>query len=252
MKVLLSPAKSLDYTTEAPTEKQTLPVFLEMSQKVHKVLVKKKPKQLSELMSISANLADLNWQRNQAWQLPYPEGEAKQAVYAFNGDVYSGLDAYTIAQDKQESMQNTLLILSGLYGLLQPLDLILPYRLEMGTQLPIGKKKNLHEFWKTTLTKYLNDQLVAGELLVNLASKEYSGAVDFKKIKHTVITPEFKDYKDGNLKIISFYAKKARGLMSRYIIDNSIETVEGLKGFDYEGYRFDANLSTATNLIFTR
>ena len=252
MKVLISPAKSLDFTTPTPIDKYTVPRFLDASQKVHRVLVKKSPKQLSDLMSISDSLAQLNWERNQKWIVPFPEKEAKQAVFAFNGDVYTGLDAYTLSEDKINSAQNTLRILSGLYGILLPLDQILPYRLEMGTQLPIGKAKNLHEFWKTKLTTSLNNEMEKGELLVNLASKEYAGAIDFKKIKNQVITPEFKEYKDGNLKIISFYAKKARGLMSRYIIEHNIESTDDLKGFDYEGYAWEVKLSTDTQLIFTR
>lgn len=252
MKVLLSPAKSLDFETLVPTSKQSESHFLDEAQKVHKVLVRKKPKQLSELMKISDKLAELNWQRNQDWQVPFPEGEARQAVYAFNGDVYTGLDVYNLPEDKIDSLQDTVRILSGLYGVLQPLDMILPYRLEMGTKLPVSRKKNLYEFWKVKLTKYLNEELQEGELLVNLASKEYATAVDLKKIKSTVIAIEFKDYKNGKLKIISFFAKKARGVMARYIVDNNIQTIAELKEFDIDGYGFDAGLSTDVQLVFTR
>lgn len=252
MKVLLSPAKSLNFDKAIPTNKQSQSQFLADSQKVHKALVKKKPKELAELMGISDKLADLNWQRNQDWRVPFPEGIARQAVYAFDGDVYVGLDVYTLPEEKVDNLQGTLRILSGLYGLLKPLDMIMPYRLEMGTKMAIGAKKNLYEFWKTKLTKELNEELAEGELLVNLASKEYATAIDLKKIKGTVIFPEFKDYKDGKLKIISFFAKKARGLMARYIIDNNVDSVEGLKGFNVEGYAFDESLSTNTQLVFTR
>lgn len=252
MKVLLSPAKSLDYATAVPTTKLSESAFLADSQKVHKVLVKKKPKELAELMKISDKLADLNWQRNQDWQIPFPEGTARQAVYAFNGDVYTGLDVNTLPEEKVDLMQDTVRILSGLYGMLKPLDLMMPYRLEMGTKMPIGTKRNLYEFWKSKLTKELNVELKEGELLVNLASKEYATAVDLKKINSKVISPEFKDYKNGKLKIISFFAKKARGLMARYIIDNNIDSVEGLKGFNVDGYAFDESLSTETQLVFTR
>ncbi|MCB9425507.1 MAG: peroxide stress protein YaaA [Flavobacteriales bacterium] len=252
MKVLLSPAKSLNFDKAIPTNKQSQSQFLTDSQKVHKVLVKKKPKELAELMGISDKLVNLNWQRNQDWQVPFPEAIARQAVYAFDGDVYVGLDVYTLPDDKIDALQDTVRILSGLYGMLKPLDVILPYRLEMGTKLPIGTKKNLYEFWKTKLTKELNEELTEGELLVNLASKEYATAIDFKKIKGTVISPEFKNYKNGKLKIISFFAKKARGLMARYIIDNNIDSVEGLKGFNVDGYAFDESLSTNTQLVFTR
>jgi cytoplasmic iron level regulating protein YaaA (DUF328/UPF0246 family) len=166
--------------------------------------------------------------------------------------VYQGLDVYTLGEDKLGVLQGKLRILSGLYGLLQPLDLMQPYRLEMGTTLPIGKNKNLYEFWKKTITKALNEELTKDELFVNLASNEYFSAVDTKTLKVPVITPEFKDFKDGKLKMISFFAKKARGLMVRYIIDNDIETLEGLKGFNYEGYSFDASLSSGNKLVFTR
>lgn len=173
-------------------------------------------------------------------------------MFAFNGDVYQGLDAYSIPTAKIDQLQQQLRILSGLYGLLKPLDLIQPYRLEMGTQLAIGDSKNLYEFWKTKLTTALNKELKKGELFINLASNEYFSAIDAKALKVPVITPEFKDYKDGKLKIISFFAKKARGLMVRYIIDTDAQTIEDLKGFDYEGYRFDANLSKGNTLVFTR
>jgi cytoplasmic iron level regulating protein YaaA (DUF328/UPF0246 family) len=203
-------------------------------------------------MDISAKLADLNWQRNQDWHLPFTAENARQAVYAFDGDVYTGLDVYTLPEAKVSVLQDKLRILSGLYGLLKPLDLMQAYRLEMGTTMPIGKNKNLYEFWKKTITKALNDELQKDELFLNLASNEYFSAVDAKMLKVPVITPEFKDYKDGKLKMISFFAKKARGLMVRYIIDTNAETIDDLKGFNYEGYAFDANLSKGNTLVFTR
>ena len=204
-------------------------------------------------MSISDKLSELNWQRNQHRNLTEINLEnARQAIYAFNGEVYIGLDSYTLSDQKMEVLQKKLRILSGLYGLLKPLDLMQPYRLEMGTKLPIGKSKNLYEFWKETITKHLNSELENGELFVNLASNEYFEAVDVKKLKVPVITPEFKDYKDGKLKTISFFAKKARGLMVRYIIDNNCETIDDLKNFNCEGYAFDQNLSLANTLVFTR
>lgn len=252
MKVLLSPAKSLDFEKEAPTQESSTALFLKQSEKINKVLRKKKPKDLSELMDISDKLAQLNWERNQQWQFPFPEGQGKQAVYAFNGDVYEGFDAYGLPLEKIEEMQNTVRILSGLYGVLKPLDLILPYRLEMGTSLPIGTHKNLYAFWKETVTKYLNTELQPDEVLVNLASKEYADVVDFKKIKVTVVVPEFKDYKNGQLKIISFFAKKARGLMARYIVDTNAQTIEDLKRFNYGGYVWDESLSKGNQLVFTR
>lgn len=252
MKIVISPAKSLDFETKLPVRKHTEPKFLAEAEVVHAAVKEKTPLELTELMDISDNLAQLNWQRNQDWHLPFTAKNARPAVYAFSGDVYVGLDAYTIPTGKVNKLQDTLRILSGLYGLLKPLDLIQPYRLEMGTHLPIGEKKNLYAYWKKTVTEALNEELADGELFVNLASQEYFGAVDEKKLKVPVITPEFKDYKDGKLRMVSFFAKKARGMMVRYIIDNNVKTLKGLKGFNYDGYAFDANLSNDKTLVFTR
>ena len=253
MKIVISPAKSLDFESPLPTEIYSEYSFVKQSLAIDKVLKKKKPKQLMELMDISDKLAELNWQRNQERNVAEISTEnSRQAIYAFSGDVYIGLDAYSLSEDKINVLQDKLRILSGLYGLLKPLDLMQPYRLEMGTKLPIGKNKNLYEFWKATITKELNNQLVKDELFINLASNEYFDAVDVKKIKVPVITPEFKDYKDGKLKMISFFAKKARGMMVRYIIDTNAETIEDLEGFNYDGYAFDANLSQGNKLVFTR
>ncbi|WP_330444078.1 peroxide stress protein YaaA [Flavobacterium sp. C4GT6] len=252
MKIVISPAKSLDFDTKLPTRKHSDSSFLPQSELIHNVLKEKSPDELGKLMSISKKLADLNWQRNQDWHTPFTTKNARPAVYAFNGDVYTGLDAYTIPVSKLNKLQDSLRILSGLYGLLKPLDLIQPYRLEMGTQMPVEDSKNLYEFWKKTITQALNDELKDDELFINLASKEYFDAVDTKALKVPVITPEFKDYKDGKLKMISFFAKKARGMMVRYIIDNNVRSLNGLKGFDYEGYKFDASLSKGNKLVFTR
>lgn len=252
MKIVISPAKSLDFEKPLPTQLHSDFCFVKEANAIHKVLKKKKPKQLMELMDISDKLADLNWQRNQEWATPFTPENARPAVYAFNGDVYIGLDVHTLPADKLEVLQDKLRILSGLYGLLKPLDLIQPYRLEMGTQLPVGKNKNLYEFWKAKITKELNKELKKGDLFLNLASNEYFSAVDVKALKVPVITPEFKDFKDGKLKMISFFAKKARGMMVRYIIDTNAETLEDLKGFNYEGYQFDASLSKGNALVFTR
>lgn len=252
MKIIISPAKSLDYDTALPTERFTSSAFLKQSRILNKVLKQKSPKDLSDLMHISDNLAELNWQRNKAFKTPFTPENSRPAIYAFNGDVYQGIDAYTIPEAKLDALQDQLRILSGLYGYLKPLDLVQPYRLEMGTSLQVEDYKNLYDFWKPTLTQSINKELEKGELLINLASKEYASAIDFKKLKATTITPEFKDYKDGKLKIISFYAKKARGLMVRYILDTNATTIDDLKGFDYEGYKLDANLSKDNNLVFTR
>ncbi|MEL6917544.1 MAG: peroxide stress protein YaaA [Bacteroidota bacterium] len=238
MKIVVSPAKSLDFETKLPTSKYTQSVFLKESEQLNKVLLKKKPKALSKLMGISDKLAELNWERNQSFNLPFTTDNARPAVYAFNGDVYQGLDAYTIPENKLDKLQDTLRILSGLYGVLKPLDLIQPYRLEMGTSLKMGRKKNLYEFWKKPLTTHLNSTLGDNELFINLASNEYFGAVDTKTLKVPVITPIFKDWKNDKLKVISFFAKKARGSMVRYILDTDAKTLEDIKGFDRDDYMF--------------
>ena len=252
MKIVISPAKSLNFEKDLPTTHYTEPLFLKESRQIQKVLKHESPKNLSELMHISEKLANLNWQRNQDWKTPFTIENARPAIYTFDGDVYTGLDGYSIPMEKLDKLQDSLRILSGLYGLLKPLDLIQAYRLEMGTKIPIGESKNLYEFWKTTITKALNKELEEGELFINLASNEYFSAVDVKALKVPVITPDFKDYKDGKLKIISFFAKKARGMMVRYIIDTDAKTIDDLKGFNYEGYQFDANLSKGNHLVFTR
>ena len=252
MKIVISPAKSLNFDKQLPTQLHTEPLFLKESKQIHKVLKEKKPADLSNLMSISEKLANLNWKRNQDWKTPFTTINARPAVYTFDGDVYIGLDAYSIPEKKIEALQDCLRILSGLHGLLKPLDLIQAYRLEMGTKLLIGESKNLYEFWKPAVTKALNKELEEDELFVNLASNEYFSAIDVKALKVAVITPEFKDYKNGKLKIISFFAKKARGMMVRYIIDTNAQTIDDLKGFNYDGYHFDDNLSEGNHLVFTR
>ena len=253
MKIVISPAKSLDYESPIHVDKATQFCFLKEAQQINNQLKKQKPKQLMELMLISDKLADLNWQRNQERDFDnFTPENSRQAIYAFNGDVYIGLDIKTLPTEKLEVLQDKLRILSGLYGLLKPLDLMQPYRLEMGTKFPIGKSKNLYDFWKVKITKLLNSELQKDELFINLASNEYFDVLDVKALKVPVITPEFKDYKEGKLKIISFFAKKARGMMVRYIIDTNAETIEDLKGFNYEGYAFDDNLSKGNRLVFTR
>jgi len=252
MKIVVSPAKSLDFETQMPTDIYTQGVFLEQSEQLNTVLRDKTPQDLSSLMKISEKLGNLNWERNQDWSLPFTTENARQAVFAFNGDVYTGLDAYTLEEDKLSVLQNKLRILSGQYGVLKPLDLMQPYRLEMGTKLQVNEHANLYQFWGNLVTEKLNEELLEDDVFINLASNEYFKVVKPKLLKTPVITPHFKDYKDGKLKIISFHAKKARGLMVRYILDKNIETIEGLKTFNSEGYAFDNNLSTATDLVFTR
>ncbi|MCM4153871.1 peroxide stress protein YaaA [Arenibacter sp. N53] len=238
MKIVISPAKSLDFESKLPTNQFSQPHFIKEAEQLNKILAKKNPKALSKLMGISTNLAELNWERNQQFSLPFTKENSRPAIYAFNGDVYQGLDAYTIAMEKRESLQENLRILSGLYGVLKPFDLMQPYRLEMGTQLKIGRKKNLYEFWKKQITDHLNSELKDNELFLNLASNEYFSAVDEKHLKVPVITPIFKDWKNDNLKIISFFAKKARGTMVRYILDTDAKTLADVRGFDMDGYMF--------------
>ncbi|WP_299384870.1 peroxide stress protein YaaA [uncultured Lacinutrix sp.] len=252
MKLVLSPAKSLDFESKLPTEKTTEAQFLKQSERISKVLKKKSAKAISELMHVSDALGQLNYERNQNWQLPFTKDNARQAVYAFSGDVYRGLDAYTIPTDKIEVLQDKVRILSGLYGVLKPLDLMQAYRLEMGTKLPISTKKNLYEFWKKDVVTALNQELEDDEVFVNLASKEYFKAIDVKALKVPVITVDFKEFKDGKYKIVAFYAKLARGLMARYIVDTNAQTIEDLKGFTTEGYGLSDELSTENHLIFTR
>ena len=254
MKIVISPAKSLDFESDLPTQKFTDATFLEEAQQINSKLKKLAPKKIGELMKISEKLSELNWQRNQDWKLPFIPENSRPAVFAFNGDVYSGLDAYTLNDNAIDELQNSLRILSGLYGMLKPLDLIQPYRLEMGTKFSVGRAKNLHGFWKKKVTQQLNDELQENELFVNLASNEYFAAVDVKQLNTSVITPVFKDWKNDKLKVISFFAKKARGLMVRYIIDTNATTIEDLKGFNYEGYAFSEEYSDMAKkeLVFVR
>ncbi|MCP1995834.1 peroxide stress protein YaaA [Flavobacterium sp. HSC-61S13] len=254
MKILISPAKSLDYKSPIPFNQKTVPVFKQQTALVNDVLKSYSQKDLAALMHISDKLAELNWTRNQQRKLVTKgsSDEVRAAIYAFNGDVYSGLDAYTLKEDQIAVLQKKLRILSGLYGLLKPFDQIEPYRLEMGTKMPVADAANLHEFWKPLVAAELNKEMKKGELLVNLASVEYFSAVDKKKLIGTLITPDFKEFREGKLKSISFFAKKARGMMVRYIIDHQVETIDQLKGFNLEGYAFSDSGSSATNLLFTR
>lgn len=252
MKLVLSPAKSLDYETQLPTAQHTEACFLNQAERINKLLKKKSAKSLSKLMAISNDLGQLNYERNQEWQLPFTSTNARPAIYAFNGDVYRGLDAYTIDQNHLERLQDTVRIISGLYGLLKPLDLIQPYRLEMGTKFPVGKNKNLYEFWKKQVTQALNEELQDDELFLNLASNEYFKAIDTKALKVPVIDIDFKEFKNGEYKTIGIFAKLARGLMARYIIETNAKTLNDIKAFNYEGYAFTESLSKPNQLVFTR
>ncbi|MGO3183692.1 MAG: peroxide stress protein YaaA [Aequorivita sp.] len=247
MKIVVSPAKTLDYESKLPTTRATQPKFLEEAELINNKLERKSKKDISELMSISDKLAELNYQRYKEFNTPFTKKNARPAVYAFAGDVYSGLDAYSLPSEKIDLLQDSLRILSGMYGMLRPLDLMQPYRLEMGTKLSVNRKKDLYAFWKKTLTETLNDELKDDELFLNLASVEYFSAIDEKKLKVPVIAPVFKDFKNGELKIISFYAKKARGSMTRFAIDNNVKTLDELKGFDYDNYGFSEEYTEKEN-----
>lgn len=254
MLFLLSPAKTLDYESSALTDEYTMPTMLGQSQELINVLKTKDAAFISDLMSVSEKIADLNVDRFHNWVQPFTAQNAKQAVFAFKGDVYTGLAIESAAQEQIDYVQSHVRILSGLYGLLQPLDLMQAYRLEMGTKLDNPKGKNLYEFWGSSITDKLNAELANEEVpvVVNLASNEYYKAVKKKDVKSRIVTPVFKDLKNDQYKIVSFYAKKARGLMVRYAADHQIKDVEGLKGFDYEGYVYNESLSKTDEWVFTR
>jgi hypothetical protein len=252
MKIIISPAKSLDFETKAATSLHTQPRFLEQSEKLNKKLKTLSKSKLSDLMKISDDLASLNYERNQTWETPFTPENSKQAIYAFTGEVFRGIDVNSLESEKVPLLQERLRIISGLYGLLKPLDLIQPYRLEMGTRLKVGSTENLYKFWDDTVAKSLNEELEEGELLVNLASSEYFKAIPKKILKVPMVTPAFKDFKNGEYKTIMTFAKKARGLMVRYIIDNDVKTIEELKGFNSNRYHFSEKLSSENNLVFTR
>jgi cytoplasmic iron level regulating protein YaaA (DUF328/UPF0246 family) len=252
MKILLSPAKSLDYKSDLPTLKTSEGCFLNEAQYLNNILKEKSPKELSELMNISSSLGELNYQRNNSWSLTFSSKNARQSIYAFSGDVYRGLDSYTIGEDKIDFMQKSVRIISGLYGLLKPLDLIQPYRLEMGTKMPVGDNKNLYEYWRQKITNQLNSEIDENEPVLNLASNEYFKAIDSKVVKSDIYTANFKQLKNGEYKTIAIFSKKARGMMTRFIIDNNITDLNDLKSFNYDGYFFHESLSSKKEFIFTR
>ena len=251
MLIVISPAKTLDFETAPSTEKCSQPRFLPQSQQLINELKKLSTADIAKLMKLSDKLAALNMARFHTWQKPFNLENAKQALLAFKGDVYTGLDADTLDVAGLDFAQQHLRILSGLYGVLRPLDLMQAYRLEMGTKFANVKGKDLYQFWGSQLRESLESELKDG-VLINLASNEYFKAVEAKKLKARIITPVFKDWKNGQYKIISFYAKKARGLMSRYIIDHSINEPEHIKDFDSEGYRFSPEMSQADEWVFLR
>lgn len=255
MLIVISPAKKLDYDTPAPTGDFTLPELLEQSQQLIDILKGYSVEQIAELMKLSDKLAQLNYERYQAWTRKITPDNAKQALFAFKGDVYAGLNADQFEPDDIAFAQDHLRILSGLYGVLRPLDLMLPYRLEMGTPLPNPRGKNLYDFWGDIITEKLNEALAAqgDDVLINLASNEYFNAVRPKKLKGRIVTPQFKERReDGSFKMIGIYAKKARGLMSRYIVTEQLSDPEQLKAFDYAGYAYNPDLSKGDTWVFTR
>ena len=254
MLALISPAKTLDYETALPTDTYTQPRLLQQSQQLIDVCRKLSATEIASLMSVSEKIASLNVERFRDWNADFDFSNARQAMFAFKGDVYTGLDAYDLDDQEIDFAQQHLRMLSGLYGLLRPLDLMMPYRLEMGTKLNNTRGHNLYEFWGDIITDQINQDLanIDAKVLVNLASDEYYKSVNEKKIQAEIIKPVFLDQKNGKYKVISFYAKKARGLMARYIVKNKLSQVEQLKAFNSDGYYFDAESSSEKELVFKR
>lgn len=252
MKFLISPAKTLDLTSAPSIQAFTLPELLDHSEKLIDTIKPYTPADIGSLMKLSDKLATLNVERYQAWQKNHTPDNSRPAIYTFMGDVYTGLSAYSLSQDDMLYAQDNLRILSGLYGVLKPLDLMQAYRLEMGTKLSNDRGGNLYQFWGNTLVDQLNESLNEGELLVNLASNEYFKAVNKKRLSSPLISPHFLDEKNGTFKVISFYAKKARGLMARYLIENRCQTLDELNAFDLAGYRYDPTQSTKEIPVFIR
>lgn len=254
MLMVISPAKTLDFETPPTTARHTQPQYLDHSQELIAQLRELSPQQIAELMHLSDKLAGLNAARFGSWSPDFTLANAKQALLAFKGDVYTGLDAETLDEAGLDYAQQHLRMLSGLYGLLRPLDLMQPYRLEMGTRLANARGKDLYAFWGTRISEWLNQALAdqGDDLLLNLASTEYFSAVKRSALQARIIDTEFKDFKNGQYKIISFYAKKARGMMSRFVIDERIQSPEALKSFDVQGYYYSAEQSSANKLVFLR
>ncbi|NVJ61700.1 MAG: peroxide stress protein YaaA [Gammaproteobacteria bacterium] len=254
MIAVISPAKNLDFDSPVKTQKSTQPKFLNHSEELISELQKLTHQDIAKLMKLSDKLAELNLHRFQEFKTPFTSDNARQAVFAFNGDVYQGLDASSMTSKHLTFAQKHLRILSGLYGILRPLDLMQAYRLEMGTKFGNKRGANLYEFWGNLLNQALAKELdkTSYPALINLASNEYFKAVKAKQLPFEIITPQFKDFKNGQYKMISFFAKKARGLMARYMIDNEIDNPKDLKSFDVDGYRYDAKSSTDNDWVFLR
>lgn len=254
MLMLISPAKTLDYTTPTTTTHISQPQFIPQAEALVQVLKDYSPADLASLMRLSDKLAGLNAARFSEWSPTFTLENARQAIFAFKGDVYTGLDAYSLSEANLSYAQTHLRILSGLYGVLRPLDLMQPYRLEMGTKLSNPRGKDLYSFWGDSLTEHLNQYMSEQKMstVLNLASNEYSKAIKPAKLNASLINVDFKDLKNGQYKIISFYAKKARGLMTRYVIQNQISSINELKKFDTAGYYFSAEQSSPNHLVFLR
>lgn len=254
MILVISPSKTLGNIKLKGSVKATTPSFTQKSQKIVAQIRQFSEKELAEVMNINPSLARLNFERFINWQLPFTTANSQVAIATFKGDVYEGIDAQTLTPDDLEFAQNHLRILSGLYGILRPLDLMQPYRLEMGTKISIGNAKNLYEFWGDEITNELNASLAncKSKLIINLASKEYFVSFNMKKLKGEVVTPEFRQFNNGNPKVVPIMAKRARGLMTRYIVKNRIIETENLKYFDYEGYMFNPEYSNEKTLVFVR
>ncbi|MCB2220022.1 MAG: peroxide stress protein YaaA [Bacteroidetes bacterium] len=254
MFILISPSKTLDFGGTAKTDFYTLPDFLAESETLVGELKRKSVKSLASMMNINPKLTQLNYERYQEWYVPFGSANAQEAVLTFKGEVYNGLKAESLSEKDLHFAQKKLRILSGLYGLLKPMDLIQPYRLEMGIKWKTRKWKNLYEFWGDQLTDALNKQMQDqhDKVLVNLSSNEYFEAIDAEKLSCRIITPVFKDFHNGVYKFMTAYGKKARGMMARYIIQQQIDEPDALKLFDDEGYYFNDTLSKGDNWVFTR
>ncbi len=252
MLVIISPAKKLDFENMAPSSEFTLPTYLNFSKKLITEIKNYNLLEIKNLMKLSDSLAKLNIDRYQNFKTPFSLKNAKQAIYAFQGDTYKGFDVGTIKKDSLKYAQKHIKILSGLYGLISPLDLIQPYRLEMGTRLPCGESKNLYQFWGKVLTSEINQVLEKEKILINCASKEYFSVLDLNSIQGRVITPEFKEKKGDNYKVIGLFAKRARGMMARYIVDHKIVEAEDLLFFNEDSYRYNPSLSKKNTPVFTR
>lgn len=253
MLFILSPAKALDYDTPPTTPVATQPLFVEQAAELIAILRQKSPQEVAELMDLSDALAQLNVARYQAWQPTFGPDNSKQAILAFNGDVYEGLDARSLGSDDLDWLQRHVCILSGLYGVLRPLDWMQPYRLEMGTRLVTPRGRNLYQFWGTRIAEYLSSRAAEDDgIVVNLASEEYFKAVDPKALRARVVTCVFEERRGSGYKVISFLAKRARGLMTRWAALHRAAEVESLQAFDSEGYRYVPEVSTPERLVFRR